>query len=505
MSSLVQRYRNKITGVISCFDRVIIQGTLPGVCYADGMTGFLRGHGIRIFDYPRYAKKLRDEVRANTERLAAKHGVDIEFVRKTSIRKEKLIQEVIARRGSQPGLVHILSAMESCRAFKPWHDKKTHRTYLRPDSGKCLHYYFYFIDAKYGLCYLRVPTWCPFRLQFYFNGHNRLANALNKAGVDYKLVENAFTSINDFDKAQQLADKLDSRELHRVLDRLVRLCCPAARSLSPSYHWSIMQAEYATDIIFARRADLQPLYEAITRTAVHAVRADNVATFLGRKLTGNYQDELGNDFNTRIMGTRIKHHMGPTSIKMYDKFGRVLRIETTTNDVSFFKHHRKVEHRDGTSSYKLAPLRKTIYSLRDLRELLSAANHRYLDFISSMDDPTIPTKRLHKISKPVKVNGRSYKGFNFFNAADLSIFESILRGENTISGMRNKDLRRHLPDMSPGQVSRHLKRLRTHGLIKRIGRTYKYYITKLGRRVVTSGLKIRQLVLLPQLTQTTPG
>ena len=95
-----------------------------------------------------------------------------------------------------------------------------------------------------------------------------------------------------------------------------------------------MQAEYATDIIFTRRADLQPLYEAITRTAVHAVRADNVATFLGRKLTGNYQDELGNDFKTRIQGTRIKHHMGPTSIKMYDKFGRVLRIEPTTNDVS---------------------------------------------------------------------------------------------------------------------------------------------------------------------------
>ena len=97
--------------------------------------------------------------------------------------------------------------------------------------------------------------------------------------------------------------------------------------------------------------------------------------------------------------------------------------------------------------------------------MLSAANRRYLDFISSMDDPTIPTKRLQKVTKPAKVNGRSYKGFNFFDDADLLIFESILRGEHTISGMRNKDLRRHLHDMSPGQVSRHLKRLRTHGLI----------------------------------------
>lgn len=58
---------------------------------------------------------------------------------------------------------------------EPWHDKKTGRTFLKPDSGRCLHYYFYFLDTVWGLCYLRVPTWCPFRLQCYFNGHNYLA------------------------------------------------------------------------------------------------------------------------------------------------------------------------------------------------------------------------------------------------------------------------------------------------------------------------------------------
>ena len=120
--------------------------------------------------------------------------IKIEFIRKTSIRKEDVIKKILADRGSKPGLVHILSAMESCAAYEPWYDKKKHKAYLRYDSGKCLHYYFYFIDDKYGLCYLRVPTWCPFRLQFYFNGHNRLAAALKRAGIGYDLVENAFTS-----------------------------------------------------------------------------------------------------------------------------------------------------------------------------------------------------------------------------------------------------------------------------------------------------------------------
>ena len=238
-----------------------------------------------------------------------------------------------------------------CNAYKPWHDKKTHRTFLKPTGGKCLHYYFYFIDTQLGLCYLRVPTWCPFRLQFYFNGHNHLARKLDQRGIAYTLQDNAFTQIDDWDTAQRLADVLNVEQLHRILDRYAARFCPVNKDFGQRYHWSIMQAEYATDIVFKRMADLQPLYEHITRTAIHAVKPDHVATFLGRKLAPNYLGELGNHYHTRIEGTCIKHHMAnKAAIKMYDKFGRILRVETTVNDVTFFKHYREVEHRDGTST-----------------------------------------------------------------------------------------------------------------------------------------------------------
>ena len=82
----------------------------------------------------------------------------IEHIAKSHIRKEDIVAKVLARRGDHPGLVHIISAMEACDSSKPWHDKRTDRTLLRPDSGKCVHYYFYFIDAELGLIYLRVPT-----------------------------------------------------------------------------------------------------------------------------------------------------------------------------------------------------------------------------------------------------------------------------------------------------------------------------------------------------------
>jgi hypothetical protein len=169
MLLLTERYSDKIAGQLSCYDRVVIQGTLPNFCYAEGMTAFLYANKIRIFDYPRFAEPLKNELRENAQRIAKENGLEIEFIRKGKYDKEKRIASILNERGRHPGLVHIFSAMELCPTYKPWHDQKTHRTYLKPDQSKCLHYYFYFIDEKLGLCYVRVPTWCPFRLQIYFN------------------------------------------------------------------------------------------------------------------------------------------------------------------------------------------------------------------------------------------------------------------------------------------------------------------------------------------------
>jgi len=151
-------HKEEIAGVISCYDRMLIQGTLPGLCYAQGMTSYLYARQIRIFDYPRFAQPWREALRENAERLAAEQGLEMEFIRRTkSFRKEDKVHQVLKQRGGHPGLVWIFSAMEACSSYQPWHDKQTHKTFIRPDSGKCLHYYFYFLDAKFGLIYLRVP------------------------------------------------------------------------------------------------------------------------------------------------------------------------------------------------------------------------------------------------------------------------------------------------------------------------------------------------------------
>jgi hypothetical protein len=503
MPLLTERYADKISNVLSCYDRILIQGTLPGLCYAKGMTNYLNFNHIRIFDYPRWAEPLREQIRENAERLATQNGVQIEFLRSHQTRKEEVVEKVLKQRGLQPGLVHILSAMESCQTYKPWHDKQSGKTYLKPDQGKCLHYYFYFIDEEFGLCYLRVPTWCPFRLQFYFNGHNWLAAQLKKKGISFTLRDNAFTEIADWEKAQKLADKLDPARLHRRLDQLADTYCPILEQLGTTYHWSLVQVEYSTDIVFKHQSDLEAIYQPLIRTVIHAVKPENVATFLGRKLNGNYQDTLDSHFETRIKGTRLKHRMGANAIKVYDKFGRILRIETTTNDVSFFKHYREVEHRDKSRTLKWAPMKRTIYSLVPLQTVMRGANRRYLEFLSALDDTSEGTKRLRKVTETVVEQDRSYKGLNFFATEDQAVLEVLARGEFSIRGFQSKDLRRFFPKNNGGQISRMLKRLRVHGLVKKVGSTYRYYLTKLGRQVILAGLKLKELFLIPQLAAKT--
>jgi hypothetical protein len=496
---LTERYASLIAGTLSCWDRVLLFGTLPRICFAEGMTSYLHARQIRIFDYPRFAEPFRNRLRENAERLAAENGIDIEFLRKRNLRKEDRVKEILTQRGDHPGLVCILSAMEPCSTYKPWHNKQTGKTYLLPDDGKCLHYYFYFIDAELGLGYVRVPTWLPCRLQVYFNGHSWLASLLRQRKIDFRLIDNAFVEIADWQRAQHIANGLEIKRLHRQLDAMAHRFCPVHQDFGVAYHWSVDQCEYATDVVFRKQADLAGIYDNLTRTAIHTVKPDNIATFLGRKLNVQYQGEVGNRFNIRIEGTRIKHTMGPVSLKLYDKFGLILRIETTVNDLTFFKHYREVEHRDGSRQTKWASMRKTIYSLPALREILNAANRRYLEFLSAIEDPRNGRDKLDRLSQPVQNEGRSYPGFNLFDAADEALLTAIARGEFNISGMKNKTLRRFLPDKNSGQMSRLLKRLRLHGLIKKVGHTYKYYLTQFGKAAITTALKLRELVIIPQL------
>ena len=211
----------------------------PGVYRRDTADGVLRGRDDEVPPRESHADLRLPQVYRTAARaggLAAEAGIGIGHIGKKHVRQEAVVAKVPEQRGGHPGLVHIVSAMEGCATYKPWHDKQTHKTDLRPDTSQCLHNNFYFIDAGLGLIHLRVPTWAPCQRQLYCNGNTWLARQLTADGIAFTVT--AFARVADWQRARDLAGGFSPDELHRVLDRYATLCCPVLDVFGQTYHWS---------------------------------------------------------------------------------------------------------------------------------------------------------------------------------------------------------------------------------------------------------------------------
>jgi hypothetical protein len=260
-----------------------------------------------------------------------------------------------------------------------------------------------------------------------------------------------------------------------------------------------MQVEYATYLVFRSQAVSKPLYEQLSRHAILTVKVEHVATFLGHKITPQLAQEIGSQFATRVEGTCVKHRFGKSSIKIYDKFALVLRIETTTNDVSAFKHYRKVEHQQGPASYALAPVKKNIYSLTALAHTLLGCNRRYLEYLSSLYDFSDGFRALDRLTQPRPVEGRTIRGLYFFSRAEQTLPSVLERPAFNIAGLRRADLLPFLTECSPATLTRHLARLRQLGVIKRVTGTHRYCLTRAGRAAIAAGRRLTEHTIIPTL------
>lgn len=175
-----------------------------------------------------------------------------------------------------------------------------------------------------------------------------------------------------------------------------------------------------------------------------------------------------------------------------------LRIETTVNDVSFFKHHRRVEHKGEAATRELAPLKKSVHSLIDLREILLGCNQRYLAFLSSLEDPSAGERDLQRPSQPRVGTDPSVKGLNFFHAGDQALLRTLQHGEFNIHGWRRADLAARL-NPTPSAMTRQLRQLRTPGLIKKVTHTYRYYSTRLGRAAIAAACSLTRFNNVPAM------
>jgi len=264
------------------------------------------------------------------------------------------------------------------------------------------------------------------------------------------------------------------------------------------YYWIVEQAEYATDVMFTNPSTLKPLYQELLKHATLCFSAEDVLTFLGRKLHGRFEGEVLNQYRKRWPGARVKHRMKENGIKMYDKQGSVLRIETVINHPYEFKVRRR-GRRKGQEVLGWFPMSKGVANLYRYAEVSLPANSHYLDALSTVDDPAQAQHQLQKLANPLSHNGRSYRGFNPAAKKDVDLFAAVLRGEHAIMGLRNRDILQQLfsavKDLTTvrrlsARVSRLLKLLHLHQLIAKIPRSRRWRVTLKGQSIMGMVLKI---------------
>lgn len=277
-----------------------------------------------------------------------------------------------------------------------------------------------------------------------------------------------------------------------------------------NYYWTTAQSEYSTDILFKTPGDLKELYEKIISHSTVYFGAKEVMSFLGKKLHGNFQGEIGTDLTDhgkiRLPGVRIKHRVKRNWLKMYDKAGSVLRIEMVINEPEEYKVKRQLRGNGGGKKImRWVGLRKGVAYLFRYHDVSLAANRRYLDALAIIEDPT-PTIRLldDATTRQTSSSGRGAKAINPLSREDSELFSAMMNGSHCIHGFKNADIREKLqnteqlksfsePKRVSAKVSRILARFHTHGLIAKIPRSRKWKVSVLGYRLMTTSLKIRKI------------
>jgi len=505
MERFLDRHADRISGVLSGFDRIVFRGTLRSLSYVEGLDAFLSTHHVLYKQFGGFAEGLSAQLKDQAEAIARQHGRPLHYIESAQVSKDKYARRIMERDGIREGLVCVLTCVEPCSSFYLRRDAERKLLLLVSGIRKCLHIYYYYVDREFGFMHVRVQTWLPFPVQICLNGREYLARQMDKAGIGYEKRDNCFTRIDDLKQAQKILDRLVHRKWPKYLrmlgQRVNPLLLPSSGLSLRDYYWTWRQGEYATDIMFRSGESLKEIYPHLVRHALTIFSCSDLLRFLGRRVNSRFAGEVTTTYRQRIEGVCVKHWVEENSIKMYDKQGSVLRIETTINNPRRFKAYRWAT-RQGKRRQAWLPLRKAVTDLPRLVEICQAANQRYLEALADVEVNQPVHRVLDPVSRRIEKDGRPYRGLRPITPDEAALFARLLDGRYRLQGFRNADVRDVLfpktpPDLKQrrsacAKASRHLRLLRAHGLIRKVPRTQMYRLTSKGTQVMTTSIKLRQ-------------
>jgi hypothetical protein len=500
--SFYSKFGHYVTAVLSGFDRIRFRATLRVLYQPSMMDRYLGYCGVKLQDFKTFAESTTAKVKAAAYRAAALAGRPLEYLRHAGLCKEDLARELAQRDKVKEGLIGIFTAVEPCLSYAVRGDHRTKKSQLVLETRKCTHFYHYYLHPQFGPLHVRVQSWFPFSVDVCLNGREWLARQMAAAGIDYEQRDNCFVWLSDPATAQELSNQQLHADWSARLDELLNLAHPLhaelGKPLGQRYYWSATQTEYATDLCFKDKATLEALYPQFLHHAIRSFSSPDVLRFLGRAVPQMFRaGEVKSTLKNRAEGIRLRHTVNGNSVKLYNKEGSVLRIETTIVHAEQFRVYRP----DAKGQLKWQGLRRGIADLWRRGQVSQAANGRYLEALASVTGGTPLYQEAQSVCRPVFINGKRYRALNPWSAHDGALLEAISRGEFTLNGLRNRDLRKLLYASTDqmtqrrrqsAALTRKLAILRAHRLIRKVPATHRYMLTQNGRRIVTALLAARR-------------
>lgn len=511
MQDFIDKHNKDIVCTLSGLDRLVLVGYLQILCHVPGVMDWLKRSGVLFKDFGRFVEEKTQQLKEASLAEARRLQRPIEYLSSPKISKEERAQEIAERDGIDQGLICVLTAVEPCMSFEVQRNRQSQHATIERAIRKCLFLYHYWIDPVFGFMHARIQTWFPFRVRICLNGREWLSRQMDAEGLEYQKHQNCFLHLQDPQRAQQLMDRQLKTNWPEQCRRMAQQLNPAFDDIfekyQVAYSWSTYQSEWATDLLFRSQQALNRLYEGLVGQAIMVFDSPDVLRFLGKKMP-HFQGETHSSYLRRPEGLRIKHRVKSNSIKMYDKGGQILRLETTIQDPYDFKVYRRAQGRPD-SPLKWRRMRKGVADLYARCCFSEKCNQRYLQALADLQVSQPIRELLAEICTPTRWKKNRFRGLLPWSSDEQDLLQAVSRPELQLRGFRNRDLVHHLfgPDIPPSQRSRlaswmtyRLRLLRAHGLIRKIPRSHRYRLTQKGRQILPPLIQVYHMDT-EQLTQ----
>jgi hypothetical protein len=494
-----------VTFEIRSVDRMLLLLRQPRLQYGAGIHGFFCHHRGWRFVSSELMRPMTEAFAADIHHYIASRDLDLIHFRKDE-RKDDIAKEYLADHDGGERILFVGRAQERTAAWRtrPRRDPATGKRYpwLVKESAMVNHWYFYGFDRDFGAFFVKFCGYFPFTAQIYLNGHEYAKQQCTRAGIGFTAADNAFAAVADPAAVQQLCDGMTPERISRFVGKwLARLPHPfTAADDEADYHWelSIQQIELATTQVLDRAAAGRILFDQLIRDNLDIGHPDKVRIVFDRQVRRRGAHRTPGSFRTQVITTGVDPYLylyyKKTQVKQYLKEGVALRTETTINSPGDFGIGKALTH------------------LPALRQVGYTANRRLLDVERLSHDPATGLAALTALTNPVVSDtGTRIPGLRFTDPHVQALLHVCCTLALLPAGFTNRDLRHHLapllgltPEaMTSGQTSYDLRRLRAHGVIKRIGDTRRYQLTATGLAHALFLTHLARRFLIPGISQIT--